>query len=136
MRIRDSAVIHATTIAASGSRRFFARRRFVTRERFGSPHQSKRNSMNSLARSIVCTLFLLAVCFAAEPSKDAKPATPAAAQPGHLELTLKAWEAHDKSDHEEALKAAEKCIAAFEASAAKIQEKLEKDKAKTSVGEV
>ena len=91
--------------------------------------------MNSFAHSIVCTFLLLAVCFAAEPPKDTKPATPAI-QPGHLELTLKAWEAHEKNNHAEALKAAEKCITAFEAPAAKLQEKFEKEKVTTPVGEV
>ena len=91
--------------------------------------------MNSFAHSIVCTFLLLAVCSVAEPPKDTTPSAPAA-QPGHLELTMKAWQAHDKSEHAEALKAAEKCIAAFEASATKLQGKLEKEKATTPVGEV
>ena len=56
--------------------------------------------------------------------------------PRNVALTTKAWEEYDRKSHADAVKAAERCITAFEASANKVQEKLEKEKVKTPVGEV
>ena len=58
------------------------------------------------------------------------------AVPRNVELTSKAWQAHGKRNYDEAIKAADKCITSFEASAIKIQERLVKEKVKTPLGEV
>ena len=76
----------------------------------------------------------IVVLFATPLTSFCQAETPAL--PRNVELTSKAWEAHGKRNYDEAIKVADKCIAAFEASAVKIQERLVKDKVKTPLGEV
>jgi hypothetical protein len=99
----------------------------------------------SLRAGVSCAgfLFLFSVIAEAETPAPVQPKAPEAATPApqpaaprSVELTSKAWDAHGKNKHEEAVKAAEKCIAAYEAAALKIQEQLVKEKKDLPTGEV